>query len=190
MDAAVDCWVALFCTQVHNPHTCPAFVQPARFCDICHITSARKCAMQEDSTSYALKCNISIEVNHLNEGMKLALQDDREKNSDVLGRLALFKGASCISRLPPYLTVQMVRFFYKVDVQQKAKILRKVRLLPQLPETEMPSVPGVPQAVSNLQSSTECKIGPEFDPKNGTCRWRSRCCWTATTSAQPTTRSG
>ena len=41
----------------------------------------------------------------------------------------LVQGKSQISRLPPYLTVQMVRFFYKVDVQQKAKILRKVRLL-------------------------------------------------------------
>ena len=30
-------------------------------------------------------------------------------------------------QLPLYLNVQMVRFFYKVDVQQKAKILRKVR---------------------------------------------------------------
>ena len=36
------------------------------------------------------------------------------------------QGKSEIQRLPPYLTVQMVRFFYKVDVQQKAKILRKV----------------------------------------------------------------
>ena len=41
----------------------------------------------------------------------------------------LAQGKSQISRLPPYLTVQMVRFFYKVDVQQKAKILRKVCLL-------------------------------------------------------------
>ena len=37
------------------------------------------------------------------------------------------QGASAISKLPPYLNVQMVRFFYKVDVRQKAKILRKVR---------------------------------------------------------------
>ena len=33
----------------------------------------------------------------------------------------------CCFRLPPYLTVQMVRFFYKAATQQKAKILRKVR---------------------------------------------------------------
>ena len=34
--------------------------------------------------------------------------------------------------LPPVLTVQMMRFFYKVDVRQKAKILRKVRARPRL----------------------------------------------------------
>ena len=81
---------------------------------------------QEEGSSLSLKCNISIDVNQLEEGIKLALKDDREKNSDALGRLAVFAGSSAISRLPPYLTVHMVRFFYKADVQQKAKILRKV----------------------------------------------------------------
>lgn len=37
------------------------------------------------------RCNITLEVNHLTEGIRLGLQDDREKNSDALGRLALFK---------------------------------------------------------------------------------------------------
>jgi ubiquitin carboxyl-terminal hydrolase 14 len=41
-------------------------------------------------------------------------------------KLVLFKGSAKLAELPPYLTVQMVRFFYKVDVRQKAKILRKV----------------------------------------------------------------
>ncbi|CAL5229639.1 g13003 [Coccomyxa viridis] len=82
--------------------------------------------IEEDSTVYELKCNITVDVNHLTEGIRLGLQDDREKNSEKLGRLALFAGSSAISRLPRYLTAQMVRFFYKVDTQQKAKILRKV----------------------------------------------------------------
>lgn len=125
--------------------------------------------IEEDSTVYELKCNITVDVNHLTEGIRLGLQDDREKNSEKLGRLALFavsspsccygappkcqyrdssatasctgwagpealaikekvavQGSSAISRLPQYLTAQMVRFFYKVDTQQKAKILRKV----------------------------------------------------------------
>ncbi|CAL8463183.1 g2717 [Coccomyxa elongata] len=83
-------------------------------------------AIEETGTLYELKCNITLEVNHLTEGIRLGLQDDREKNSDALGRLALFKGSSVITKLPPYLTVQMVRFFFKVDTRQKAKILRKV----------------------------------------------------------------
>ncbi|GAB4823352.1 hypothetical protein N2152v2_010398 [Parachlorella kessleri] len=82
--------------------------------------------IEDSSSAYMLKCNISSEVNHLGEGIKLGLQDDREKNSEQLGRMALFKGSSEVASLPPYLTVQMVRFYYKADVQQKAKILRKV----------------------------------------------------------------
>ena len=45
----------------------------------------------EDSTSFELKCNITIDVNHLSEGLRLGLQEDREKNSTQLGQLALFK---------------------------------------------------------------------------------------------------
>ena len=43
---------------------------------------------------------------------------------------ATLQGSSAISKLPPYVTAQMVRFFYKVDTQQKAKILRKVSARP------------------------------------------------------------
>mmetsp|Transcript_38368 Transcript_38368/g.85421 ORF Transcript_38368/g.85421 Transcript_38368/m.85421 type:complete len:521 (+) Transcript_38368:65-1627(+) len=81
---------------------------------------------QEDSKMYMLKCNISQEVNHLHEGLLLGLKDDRERHSEKLGRTALFKGSSVLTSLPEYLTVQMVRFFYKVEVRQKAKVLRKV----------------------------------------------------------------
>lgn len=73
-----------------------------------------------------LKCNIDSTVNHLSEGLKLGLCDDREKTSATLGRLVKFTGEASIVSLPPYLTIQMVRFYYKADIQQKAKILRKV----------------------------------------------------------------
>ena len=82
--------------------------------------------LQEDSTSYTIKCNIDNDVNHVSEGIKLGLKDDREKNSEKLGRLVAFTGSSAITKLPPYMTVQMVRFFFKVAAAQKAKILRKV----------------------------------------------------------------
>lgn len=83
-------------------------------------------SIEEDNTAYTVKCNIDNEVNNLTEGIKLALKDDREKNSEKLGRLAVFTGSSAITKLSPYMTVQMVRFFYKVQAAQKAKILRKV----------------------------------------------------------------
>lgn len=82
--------------------------------------------LQDSSLAYSLKCNIAGDTNYLHQGLALGLVEDREKNSEKLGRLALFKGASQVASLPPYLTVQLVRFFYKADVQQKAKILRKV----------------------------------------------------------------
>jgi hypothetical protein len=52
----------------------------------------------------------------------------REKNSAKVDRLVQFTGNSQIVSLPPYLTVQMMRFFFKrtPDGGQKAKILRKV----------------------------------------------------------------
>uniref|UniRef100_A0A7S0WQE3 Ubiquitin carboxyl-terminal hydrolase n=1 Tax=Chlamydomonas leiostraca TaxID=1034604 RepID=A0A7S0WQE3_9CHLO len=81
---------------------------------------------EETQSGYMLKCNIDSTVNHLHDGILLGLKDDREKQSAALGRSALFKGCSTITHLPPYLTVQLVRFFYKVDTASKAKVLRKV----------------------------------------------------------------
>lgn len=39
-----------------------------------------------------MKCNIAGDTNHLHQGLELGLTEDREKNSEALGRLALFKG--------------------------------------------------------------------------------------------------
>jgi len=61
----------------------------------------------------------------------------------------LLQGSSVINKLPPYLTVQMVRFFYKVDTRQKAKILRKVRLR----APHKPNILPVPEVSSNISSS-------------------------------------
>ena len=91
------------------------------------LTCAESGEEWRDRTSQlGLKCNIDANVNHLAEGLKLALNESREKNSEALGRMADWEGQSKITALPPWLTIQKVRFFYKADVQQKAKILRKV----------------------------------------------------------------
>lgn len=80
----------------------------------------------EMESTFALKCHISHEVNHLHEGLKHGLKSELEKNSPTLGRSALYLKESRISGLPRYLTIQFVRFFWKRESNQKAKILRKV----------------------------------------------------------------
>lgn len=84
----------------------------------------------EESTEteivYSLKCHISQEVNHLHEGLKRGLKSELEKASPSLGRSAIYVKDSRINGLPRYLTIQFVRFFWKRESNQKAKILRKV----------------------------------------------------------------
>ncbi|XXG45935.1 hypothetical protein AAC387_Pa02g0892 [Persea americana] len=80
----------------------------------------------ETESVYSLKCHISQEVNHLHEGLKHGLKSELEKVSPSLGRSAVYLKESRINSLPRYLTVQFVRFFWKRESNQKAKILRKV----------------------------------------------------------------
>ncbi|GLU14371.1 hypothetical protein SLE2022_309470 [Rubroshorea leprosula] len=80
----------------------------------------------ESESVYSLKCHISQEVNHLHEGLKHGLKSELEKASPALGHSAIYLKESRVSGLPRYLTIQFVRFFWKRESNQKAKILRKV----------------------------------------------------------------
>ncbi|KAK5093165.1 deubiquitinating enzyme [Exophiala xenobiotica] len=73
-----------------------------------------------------LNCHIDQSINHLSEGLKAGLTEQIEKRSEALGADAMYTKTSKISRLPKYLTVHFVRFFWRKDVQKKAKIMRKV----------------------------------------------------------------
>ncbi|KAL2020498.1 hypothetical protein VTK56DRAFT_8383 [Thermocarpiscus australiensis] len=73
-----------------------------------------------------LNCHIDNHTNHLRDGLLAGLTEKIEKRSEVLGRDTTYTKTSKISRLPKYLTVHFVRFFWKRDVQKKAKIMRKV----------------------------------------------------------------
>ena len=85
-----------------------------------------------------LICNIqggpgsSIVVNHLFEGLRLSMEGTLEKNSSVLGRDAIWNKRQRISRLPKYLSIQFMRFFWKPTPESrdhtgvKCKILRPV----------------------------------------------------------------
>ncbi|KAH7418097.1 hypothetical protein BKA64DRAFT_700635 [Cadophora sp. MPI-SDFR-AT-0126] len=73
-----------------------------------------------------LDCHISGTTNHLRDGILAGLEEKIEKRSDVLDRDAIYTKKSKIARLPKYLTVHFVRFFWKREAQKKAKIMRKV----------------------------------------------------------------
>ncbi|KAF9082507.1 Ubiquitin carboxyl-terminal hydrolase 14 [Mortierella sp. AD031] len=74
-----------------------------------------------------LDCHITSSVNYLHNGILESLDQKIEKNSATLGRSAFYTKSQRISRLPAYLTINFVRFFWKPSEQVKAKILRKVK---------------------------------------------------------------
>nr|ACZ51495.1 CNG04540-like protein [Kwoniella heveanensis] len=84
-----------------------------------------------------LQCNISIATNFLSQGMLDNLNQQIEKTSPFLGRMATYTQRSRISRLPQNLVIHMVRFYWRRDIQKKAKIMRKVKFPLQLEVLDM-----------------------------------------------------
>ncbi|KAH8917386.1 cysteine proteinase [Atractiella rhizophila] len=74
-----------------------------------------------------LKCNISVTTNFMVNGLAESLKQDIEKQSHTLGRPVIYHQESKISRLPSWLTVHMVRFYWRREIRKKAKIMRKVK---------------------------------------------------------------
>lgn len=66
-------------------------------------------------------------MKYLQSGLKLKLQEQITKHSQTLGRDAVYTKTCRISRLPAYLTVQFVRFFYKERGSTNAKILKDIK---------------------------------------------------------------
>ena len=77
--------------------------------------AAGEIAGLQRETARKLVCNIDggagkvTQINHLSEGIALGLTGDVEKRSELLGRNALWKKSTRISRLPKYLCIQMMR---------------------------------------------------------------------------------
>ncbi|WOO77819.1 Ubiquitin carboxyl-terminal hydrolase 6 [Vanrija pseudolonga] len=91
------------------------------------------------STEHVLKleCNITIDTNFLVSGILDGLDEKIEKNSPSLGRTIVYDSKSRLSRLPQYLAVHLVRFYWRRDIQKKAKIMRKVKFPLQLNALEI-----------------------------------------------------
>jgi ubiquitin carboxyl-terminal hydrolase 14 len=95
-------------------------------CDEQAAKDAGEEPLSSEDTFLKLNCHISATTNHLKDGILAALEEKLEKRSAVLERDAVYTKKSRISRLPKYLTVHFVRFFWKREAQKKAKIMRKV----------------------------------------------------------------
>jgi len=74
-----------------------------------------------------LSCFISQDVKYLNTGLKLRLEERLTKMSPSLGRDASYLKTSQISRLPGYLCISLVRFYYKEKERVSAKVLKDVK---------------------------------------------------------------
>ena len=95
--------------------------------DAAATEAGEKPTQKTDEVFYKLNCHVaSKDILHLREGIAAALEDTYTKTSPTLNREAEYVTKSCISRLPRYLPVHFVRFYWKRDVNKKAKILRKV----------------------------------------------------------------
>ncbi|KAI1493222.1 ubiquitin carboxyl-terminal hydrolase [Biscogniauxia mediterranea] len=96
---------------------------------VCDEPAAREAGepvIQSRDSFLKLNCHIDGSTNHLRDGIANGLSEKLEKKSEVLDRDAVYTKTSKISRLPKYLTVHFVRFFWKRETQKKAKIMRKV----------------------------------------------------------------
>lgn len=95
----------------------------------CDESAAKEVGEEPSKSSdvfFKLDCHIGKETNHLQDGIMAGLEEKIEKQSPTLDRNAIYTKRSRISRLPKYLTVHFVRFFWKRETQKKAKIMRKV----------------------------------------------------------------
>lgn len=97
------------------------------------MTVVRSCpqAPDEPASTYdepftLLSCPITRRTDDLVQGLLAGWDQEINKHSPTLGRTVSYEERSRISRLPRYLAVHFLRFYWRRDVSQKTKILRRV----------------------------------------------------------------
>ncbi|XP_053614601.1 ubiquitin carboxyl-terminal hydrolase 14 [Plodia interpunctella] len=90
-------------------------------------SEADEAPSRSKETFLQLSCFISQDVKYLQSGLRSKMSEQITKLSQTLGRDAVYTKTSKISRLPAYLTVQFVRFYYKEKESINAKILKDVK---------------------------------------------------------------
>lgn len=74
-----------------------------------------------------LPCHIGTDTTNLSYGLEKSLVGSLEKTSPTLGKNAVYTKTSKIKKLPHYLTINFVRFYWKPREQVRAKILKNVK---------------------------------------------------------------
>uniref|UniRef100_A0A8D9C0C9 Ubiquitin carboxyl-terminal hydrolase n=1 Tax=Cacopsylla melanoneura TaxID=428564 RepID=A0A8D9C0C9_9HEMI len=74
-----------------------------------------------------LSCYITTDVKYMLPGLKNKLKEEIIKKSATLDRDATYIKTSKVCRLPAYLTIQFVRFYYKEKERINAKILKDIK---------------------------------------------------------------
>jgi ubiquitin carboxyl-terminal hydrolase 14 len=105
-------------------------------CDEPAAKEAGEEAVHSEDVFLKLDCHINKDINHLRDGILAGLEEKIEKRSPTLERDTIYTKKSRIARLPKYLTIHFVRFFWKREAQKKAKIMRKVSFPPELDVVE------------------------------------------------------
>ncbi|QSL64878.1 hypothetical protein MERGE_002182 [Pneumocystis wakefieldiae] len=117
---AEECWSQLIQNlRTHLPMNgnSPSFVNKYM---VGTLINEIKCCESEDEPPVTsnedfikLNCHIGMNTNYMID--------------EILNKEATFVKVSKISRLPKYLTINFVRFFWKLSIRKKVKILRKVK---------------------------------------------------------------
>lgn len=81
----------------------------------------------ETNNEISLSCFINQDVKYLITGIKNKMIEEIEKNSPTLNRNATYERTSTVTRLPKYVAINLIRFFYKTDKQCSAKVLKDVK---------------------------------------------------------------
>ncbi|XP_047525254.1 ubiquitin carboxyl-terminal hydrolase 14 [Pieris napi] len=90
-------------------------------------SEAEEPSTKSEESFLQLSCFISQDVKYLQSGLRSKMVEQITKMSESLGRDAVYTKTSKISRLPAYLTVQFVRFYFKEKEAINAKILKDVK---------------------------------------------------------------
>lgn len=101
-------------------------------CDEAAAKEVGETPVESSDVFLKLDCHIDKDINHLRDGLQAGLEEKIEKTSPTLDRNAIYTKRSRVARLPKYLAVHFVRFFWKRETQKKAKIMRKVSFPPEL----------------------------------------------------------